>query len=202
MFTGLIQTLARVSSITPSHAGASLLIDPAGWDHHPALGDSIAVNGCCLTVANQPDSHAPALRFDVVRQTLDMTNLGDLRAGDPVNLEHSTRPDTLMGGHIVQGHIDAVAQITRITADPLDWRVTFKPPAHLMDLFVPQGSVAIDGISLTIAGVTPDTFDVALIPTTLQKTNLGARNVGDRVNVETDIVARTIVHWLNRRSKS
>jgi len=200
MFTGLIQTLARVASITPSHAGATLAIDPLDWPHRPTHGESIAVNGVCLTVANTPDSHHPTLRFDVVRQTLDMTNLGDLKPGDRVNLEHSARPDTLMGGHIVQGHIDAVATITAIKSDPLDWRVTFKPPSHLMDLFVPQGSVAIDGISLTIAGVTADTFSVALIPTTLEKTNLGARKVGDRVNIETDIVARTIVHWLNRRN--
>lgn len=200
MFTGLIQALGKVAAIEPNQAGARLVIDPAGWSHRPARGDSISVNGCCLTVANSPDSHDPAFRFDAVRQTLTLTNLGALRVGDAVNLEHSARPDTLMGGHIVQGHIDAVAKIVRVRAEPLDYRIAFQPPPGLMDLFVPQGAVAIDGISLTIAGVTKDAFEVALIPTTLEKTNLGSRREGDLVNVETDIVARTIVHWLSRRA--
>lgn len=202
MFTGLIQALGRVAAIEPNQTGATLVINPGEWPHRPAHGDSIAVNGCCLTVANQPDSHSPLLRFDAVRQTLMMTTLSTLRPGDPVNLEHSVRPDTLMGGHIVQGHVDATAEVTRVTTDPLDWRISFRPPPGLMELFVPQGSVAIDGVSLTIADVTHDTFGVALIPTTLEKTNLGSRRVGDRVNIETDIVARTVVHWLNRRKNA
>jgi riboflavin synthase len=199
MFTGLVQALGRVHAVEPSGPGARLIIDPRGWSHHPSPGDSIAVNGCCLTLVHH-HTHDGLLRFDTVRQTLDMTALGLLRPGDPVNLEHSVTAATLMGGHFVQGHIDGVGEFLAIKPDPLDWRVTLRPPSPLLEYIIPQGSIAIDGVSLTIAAVRNDTFEVALIPTTLERTNLGSRRVGDRCNLESDILARTVVHWLSRRS--
>lgn len=195
MFTGLIQSLGVVHAIEPTGPGARLFIDPRGWGHHPTSGESIAINGCCLTVANSP-TPGGTLHFDAHRHTLDMTALGELRPGDQVNLEHSVTASTLMGGHFVQGHVDGIGEFVRIKADPLDWRVTIRVPDRLREYVVPQGSIAVDGVSLTIASVNDDTFDVALIPTTLERTNLGSRRVGQQCNLESDILARTVIHWM------
>ncbi len=200
MFTGLIQSVARVAKITPSPAGAHLEIDPAGWTHAPALGDSISIDGCCLTVA--AITPGGCWCFDAVAQTLSVTTLGSLRAGSRVNLEHACRADTLLGGHIVQGHVDGVADVIRAQRDPADWRVRFRPQRELMECMAPKGSVAVSGVSLTIADVGDDWFEVALIPTTLEKTNLGELREGSRCNIETDIIARTVVQWLRRQRGS
>lgn len=199
MFTGLIQAVARVAKINPSPTGARLEIDPAGWAHAPAIGDSISLDGCCLTLAAiTPGGWC----FDAVAQTLAVTTLGTLRPGSRVNLEHACRADTLLGGHIVQGHVDGVADVIRAQRDPADWRVRFRPPGELMECMAPKGSVAVSGVSLTIAGVGDDWFEVALIPTTLEKTTLGELREGSRCNIETDIIARTVVQWLRRQRGS
>lgn len=193
MFTGLIQHRARVAEVRETAAGRSLTIDAAGWNHRPEHGESIAVSGCCLTVAQ-----ASPLRFDVIHQTLSVTTLGDLRAGSAVNLEHSVTPATLLGGHIVQGHVDGVGVVREILDDAEGVRMRIKAPAELMDYIVPKGSIAVDGVSLTLAEVQEDGFVVALIPTTLELTTLGAAAIGQRLNLETDLIVKTIVHQMRR----
>jgi len=193
MFTGLIQHRGRVIEVRQTAAGRSLTIDAAGWNHRPGHGESIAVSGCCLTVAG-----ASPLRFDVIHQTLNVTTLGDLRAGSAVNLEHAVTPATLLGGHIVQGHVDGVGVIRDISDDAEGVRLRIDAPVELLDYIVPKGSIAVDGVSLTLAGVLDDGFIVALIPITLEQTTLGAAAVGQRLNLETDLIVKTIVHQMRR----
>lgn len=166
------------------------------WTHRPEHGESIAVNGCCLTLA--AENPGGRMCFDVVRETLEKTTLARLSPGDDVNLEHACRPDTLLGGHIVQGHIDGVGVITRVRAEPADWRLEIAPGEDLMPYIIPKGSVTLEGVSLTIASVGAASFGVALIPTTLEKTTLGALREGSKVNIESDILAKTVVHALRR----
>lgn len=213
MFTGLIQAVGRITSITPTGDGAAcgsgggggggggarIEIDPGGWSHRPNVGDSIAISGCCLTLA-EPVTSAGRFLFDAVRETLDRTTLGSLAPGHRVNLEHAVRADTLMGGHFVQGHIEGLATVARVQRKEADWRISFTAPDELMDATIPKGSIAIDGVSLTVARVDRNTFEVALIPTTLELTTLGDLREGDRVNIETDMLARAAVHALRRIS--
>lgn len=202
MFTGIVQAKAKVKSIEPRPFGRRLIIDRANWrppnDDVPGHGDSICISGVCLTVVESTES---TLSFDVIIETLNKTTLGDLQPGSAVNIEPSVTPHQPLGGHFMQGHVDATGEIASVTDSDGEWRVAIRPPAHLMAYIVPKGSIAIDGISLTIASVTDDTFDVALIPTTLELTTLGNARVGDKVNLETDILARTIVHQLRRMEK-
>lgn len=198
MFTGIIQAKGRIDRLEPNAFGMRLLVDPAGWSYQPSPGDSIAVNGVCLTYA--PQSARPGhFAFDVIKETLAQTNLGSLQTGDLVNLESCLTPTTPMGGHFVQGHIDGMGRVAAVYDGSDEWRTTIEVSPALMPYIVPKGSITIDGISLTIASVemSKHQFTVALIPTTLELTCLGDRAVGDTVNLETDIIARTVVHWLS-----
>ncbi|MCA9272382.1 MAG: riboflavin synthase [Phycisphaerales bacterium] len=202
MFTGLIQTVGEVVAIDPrepSGSGVRLRVKTTGWDHHPSPGDSICVSGCCLTLAEPAIVQDDALEmaFDVIPESLSRTKLGTLIAGSRVNIEPSCTPTSLLGGHVVQGHVEGLATIENVDTDPA-WVVTLKPPATLMPCITPKGSITIDGISLTVAHVDPDagTFQVALIPTTLDETTIGHAKVGEHCNIETDIMARTVVHYL------
>jgi riboflavin synthase len=198
MFTGLVQAIGAVASIDPGPAGGlRLVVDPGAWPHRPLVGESIAVSGCCLTVAEDPAGTQGRLAFDAVPETLAKTTLGALRPGSRVNLERSLRADDLMGGHTVQGHVEGVGEVLAVQPRP-DYRLRIRPPADLMPCIIPKGSIAIDGVSLTIAAADPHegTFEVALIPTTLELTTLGDLRPGARVNLETDIQARTLLHLL------
>lgn len=201
MFTGLVQALGVMTEITPTTAGRRLIVDSRGWEHRPSVGDSISINGCCLTIAADPRTLGGKFAFDVIPETFRMTSLGSLVPGSAVNLEHSVTPATLMGGHMVQGHVDGVGVIESIQTVG-EWRVRIRPPSGLMEMMVPKGSVCVDGVSLTLASVDPagGTFEVALIPTTLAKTNLGSAKPGDRCNIEPDMIARTVVHWMKHYS--
>ncbi len=197
MFTGLVQHIGLVEALTPSPVGAQLLILAKGWNHRPLPGDSISVSGCCLTLTSAGDPHLARLAFDAIPETLAITTLGDLTPGAPVNLEHALRPDSYIGGHFVQGHIDAQARVTRIQNNPADWRVELeliRPTPHLLRCIIPKGAIAIDGVSLTLASVTPNGFSVALIPSTLDRTTLRDLRPGTRCNIETDIIARQVAH--------
>jgi riboflavin synthase len=167
------------------------LIDLVGWAYRPSLGDSISVGGCCLTVAAIDGEGRIGL--DVVPETLSRTTIGGLRQGSRVNLEHAATLGTLLGGHLVQGHVDGVGVVEKIVQSP-EWRVSIRPPAELMEFVTPKGSVAVDGVSLTVAGVHRGGFEVALIPVTLEKTTLGEFVEGGACNLEMDIVAKTIIH--------
>ncbi|MDX9911105.1 MAG: riboflavin synthase [Phycisphaerales bacterium] len=209
MFTGLVQHAGRIVSIEPSPAGKRLSVDAAGWDHRPGHGESISVSGCCLTLAaHEPadaSGRAGVLAFDVIPQTLSLTTLGARTPGDRVNLERSLTASDLMGGHLVQGHVDGVGVVEGVVTEG-EWRVRVRPPAELMRYMVPQGSVAIEGVSLTLAGVSDvgdasgraGWIEVALIPTTLELTTLGDLRPGDRVNIEADVLAKTIAHQVER----
>lgn len=196
MFTGLIEATGRVQSVSPTEAGVRLVINAAGWNHRPALGDSISVNGCCLTMARGEPGPSQLL-FDVVPETLGKTTLDGWADGRRVNLEHAATASTLLGGHVVQGHVDGVGKVRRVVQSP-EWRIGIEPPAPLMEFITPKGSITIDGVSLTVAELDPTAgwFEVALIPTTLDKTTLGSLVPGDRCNIECDVMAKTIVHWL------
>lgn len=215
MFTGLVQSLGRVAAIRPvsdGETGATRLeIDIGDWAHRPDLGASISVNGCCLTVACVS---ATALHFDVIAQTLAVTSLGGLRIGDGVNLEHAATPMTFLGGHIVLGHVDGLAEVVEIQTNG-EWRMRLRLPGDLGSCAVDKGSIALDGVSLTIARVedvaplanhaahaAESIIDVCLIPETLARTNLRARAVGDRINVEVDYMAKLVarqLRWMSDR---
>ncbi|MEO1583555.1 MAG: riboflavin synthase [Planctomycetota bacterium] len=204
MFTGLVQALGRVEAMSLHASGARLEVG-AAWDARPDVGDSICVSGCCLTLA-EPVGEAPGgvrMAFDVIHETLQKTALGGLTAGSAVNLETSCTPTTLLGGHIVQGHVEGVGAFDRVqTGD--DWRITVRPPADLMPYITPKGSITIDGVSLTVAevDVAGGTFGVALIPTTLEATTLGEAKAGGRCNLETDILARTVLHYTRHYARA
>ncbi len=201
MFTGIVATRGAVRAVKADGIGARLVIDRAGWAAAVAPGDSVCVSGVCLTHAPRPDDPpgAECLAFDVVAETLQRTTLGSLRADDAVNLEASLTLQTPMGGHVVQGHIDGVGTVRTLSRTP-DCRLTVDLDDALMAYVIPKGSIAVEGVSLTVAAVNPSGFQCALIDTTLERTTLGRLETGTRVNVETDILSRTVVHWLRRQA--
>jgi len=195
MFTGLVEQMATIASVEQVSWGIRLSIKSKGWDLPTTLGESICTSGCCLTVVEAKEEDGQTLiSFDVIPETLRCTTLGGLVEGDSVNLERSLRADTLLGGHFVQGHIDGMETIVAVS-DVSDEERRVRLTIHSVDrdTIVPKGSVTIDGVSLTIATVGQDWFEVALVPTTLEQTTLGGAKVGDSVNIETDILARTVV---------
>ncbi len=219
MFTGLVQALGRVVSLSPTGGGGAgatrLTIDVGVWPHRPDLGASISVNGCCLTVVAVEGAR---LSFDVIPQTLAVTSLGRLAVGGGVNLEHAATPSTFLGGHVVLGHVDGLAEVVAVLTDG-EWRVRLRLPDGFGRYAVDKGSVTLDGVSLTIARVedvpaepasvvdtsaesalthpvTRTIIDVCLIPETLARTNLAERHPGDRLNVEVDYLAKLVARQL------
>lgn len=189
--------------MAPTPSGRELLVDAAGWGAGFAPGESISVNGVCLTLVSggapggTGKGEGRLLRFDVVPETLAKTTLGTLAPGARVNLERAATAATLMGGHVVQGHVEGVGEVRAVRTEG-EWRVTIGAPWDLMPCITPKGSIAVEGVSLTVAAVdvAASAFDVALIPTTLDVTTLGGLKAAARVNLETDIMARTIVHYM------
>jgi riboflavin synthase len=194
MFTGIVEELGRVRAITHADGGARLDITCTEVIADAAIGDSIAVNGCCLTVVELGDDRWAA---DAQIETLDRTTLGGLAPGDPVNLERPMRLGDRLGGHLVLGHVDGVGEIVKVEpqADG-SARVTVRAPDDLARYLVEKGSVTVDGVSLTITTVSGAEFGVALIPHTLAVTTLGVRNAGDRVNLEADMIAKHVERLL------
>jgi riboflavin synthase len=202
MFTGIIETIGTVTQATPSAAGLRLVVAAPEWTYRARRGDSVAVNGCCLTAVSDAAADG-MMSFDAIPETLAKTTLGGLRAGDRVNLEHAATAATLLGGHLVQGHIDGVARVEEIITRG-EWRVRLRPPAEMMPYLTPKGSVTLDGVSLTLAEVSAAEgwFEVALIPTTLEKTTLAAWAKGGAVNFEADAMAKTVVNFLRHFAAS
>ncbi len=199
MFTGIVEQVGRVAATEPAAFGRVLHVSPCGWSRVPAPGHSVAVNGCCLTVA-PPEGDRGLLRFEVVAQTLQVTTLRALLPGDAVNLEAAATPATLLSGHLVQGHVDGVGIVRAVEAAVADRRLRIEPPAALLDCIVDKGSIAVDGVSLTVAALGDGWFEVALIPQTLARTNLGEASVGRRVNLEADCIVKAVVHYLRRHA--
>jgi riboflavin synthase len=197
MFTGLVQAIGTVSVVAARPKGVRLGVDVGSWRYgrKAAAGDSVSVAGVCLTVVAKPASGV--FLFDVVQETLDKTRLGSLAEGERVNLEHAATASTLMGGHIVQGHVDGVGRVAKVQ-DGEDWRVWIDLPKgkigrEMASALVSKGSVCVEGVSLTVAGLTKRGFWVALIPTTLAVTTLGELEVGRAVNLEMDVMAKLAV---------
>jgi riboflavin synthase len=197
MFTGIIQHVGSVDRITATPEGKRLRLRLGPLTRHLAPGESVAVNGACLTAS---EIHNPCANFDVVRQTLARTTLGDLHPGDAVNLERAMRLDGRLDGHLVQGHVDGKARVERIDTAGGQWEMHFTAETRLTDQMVPKGSVALSGVSLTLVDVGEGTFSVALIPTTLSDTTLGTLGKGDAVNVETDVIGKYVQKFLARGS--
>lgn len=199
MFTGIVERTGRISVTRAVPGGRRLRVTVGPSARQSDIGASVAVNGVCLTVAAIGDDW---LEFDVITETLEKTTLGSKQTGDPVNIERSLRAGDRLDGHFVQGHADGTAKIKRIDSSPKECVIWLDPQAHLLPCIVPKGSVAIDGVSLTIAAVRDASFSVALIPTTLDLTTLSDLSAGDTVNIETDILTRTIVHHLSNLAES
>ncbi len=189
MFTGIVEEVGRVEQIPAPGRAGSLRIRASRVLEGTKLGDSIAVMGVCLTVT---DLSPAGFSADVMPQTLSKSSLGALRAGSPVNLERAMAADGRFGGHIVSGHIDGTGRIRRLERDQNAVRITVEAPKSILALVVEQGSVAIDGISLTISRLLADAFEVSIIPHTFAETTLGARKPGDAVNLENDVVGKYV----------
>lgn len=198
MFTGIVETIGTVANVASVPGGRQLAVDAGPVATGCVLGASICVNGVCLTVTKVTNRE---LAFDVITETLDKTTLGSIRPGDPVNLEPSLPAGGRIDGHFVQGHVDGRATVSRVQASAREHVVWLQPDAPLLQYIVPKGSVCLDGVSLTIAEVNAKMFSVALIPTTLEQTTLKGWRAGASVNVETDIIARTVVHQLAAMAK-
>jgi riboflavin synthase len=190
MFTGIVQATGRIHSLEPRGGDLRLAVEAGSLAlDDVALGDSICVSGVCLTVVA---IDAGSLAFDVSTETLACTSLGARAVGDAVNLEKSLRLSDRLGGHLVSGHVDGVGAVVAVAPDARAQRWTFRAPAALMRYVASKGSIAVDGVSLTVNEVEGDTFGVALIPHTVAVTTFGARRAGDAVNLEVDPVARYV----------
>jgi riboflavin synthase len=198
MFTGIIEALGHIRTLETGAAGGRRLAvdapDEPGW--RLPLGESVAVSGVCLTVVA---AAAGRLAFDLAEETLRVTTLGTLGAGDPVNLERPLRFDGRLGGHLVLGHVDGVGRVVAVRPEGDGARLNVEVPGRLRPLLIPKGSVTVDGVSLTVAALEPGSFAVALIPHTLAVTTLGRRRPGDSVNLEMDVIGKYVrgfvQHW-------
>lgn len=189
MFTGLVETIGTIAKVADQPPGKRFTIDAGTVSEGTAIGDSISINGCCLTVVAIDRA---MLDFEAGEETLSRTNLGELAVGSVVNLERSLAVGDRLGGHYVTGHIDAVGTLLDRRDDPPWAHLRFQFPERLASQIAAKGSVAVDGISLTVVEADKHSFTVALIPHTLEITTLGRRAVGDRVNLETDVLAKYV----------
>src|SRR4051812_26967463 len=193
MFTGLVQSLAEIVDVIAEPPGVRLVVREPRIANQSKVGDSISINGCCLTVVAIDDDR---MSFQAGDETLSRTNLGELTPGEFVNLEQSLLAGDAIGGHYVTGHIDAVGTIDS-RHDDADWcTIWFRAPPAQLTQMASKGSVAVDGVSLTLVDVENDRFSVALIPHTLSVTTLGRRKINDRVNIETDVLAKYVERQL------
>jgi len=198
MFTGIIQELAEVRGFRRFGSAARLEVRLSCADEIE-IGESIAVNGVCLTVSHKG---AASVSFDVVGQTLELTTLKDLRSGERINIERALRPTERMGGHIVSGHIDGIGKVLRKEGTEGGTSMWFSTPEGVKSLVAERGSIAVDGVSLTVAEVKGGEFRAALVPHTLANTTLGQREAGDEVNIEADMLARYVSRALAERGFS
>ena len=198
MFTGIIKATGVIEAVEPLGGDVRLAIDCAALGIETAgIGDSIAVNGCCLTALK---IEAQLLFADVSRETLAMTTLGEFEAGRQVNLEPALRAGDPLGGHLVSGHVDGVGRVAAIDGDARSWRLRIAPPASLMAYIVRKGSVTVDGVSLTVNDVGDEVFGVNIVPHTFEHTVFSGYQTGTKVNIEVDVIARYIERLLDARS--
>jgi riboflavin synthase len=189
MFTGIIEALGSVSSISQVDHGIRLRVSCQGLMDDLSVGDSVAVNGICLTVA---DLDRDGASFDVSAETLSRTSLRGLQEGTPVNLERPLTLSARLGGHLVQGHVDATGQLARVTPSGEGFTIRIDTPPQISRYIVEKGSIAVDGISLTVAGLGEGWFEIAIIPHTWKVTNLSSLAIGAGVNLEVDVIAKYV----------
>jgi riboflavin synthase len=189
VFTGIVRECGRVVAVDGDRQGIRLRVAAPGAARDAGIGDSISVSGVCLTVVSIEDG---ALDFDAVAETLQRSSLGRLAAGDAVNVEPALRAGEPLGGHYVQGHVDGVGRVEAVEREGESVRMTFAAPAEVVRYCVEKGSIAVEGVSLTITDVAEDGFGVALVPHTLAATTLGQLRPGDEVNLEADVLAKYV----------
>jgi riboflavin synthase len=197
MFTGIVRELGRVASVVGGETGLALVVEAPGTASAMAVGDSIAVDGCCLTAESVDGAR---ISFHAVPETLARSTLGRLRTNDPVNVEPALRVGEALGGHFVQGHVDAVGRVQSVEAEGEGLRVFVEAPDEILRYCVEKGSVALDGVSLTIAELSDDAFAMVLVPHTLETTTLSALVPGREVNLEVDILAKYVERVLGTRT--
>ena len=195
MFTGIVREKGRVAALDGGNEGIRLRIEAPDTATRVAVGDSVAISGCCLTVVAVEDG---TLSFDAVPETLDRTSLGGLAPGREVNLESAVRAGEPLGGHVMQGHVDAVGTVRSVEAEGEGRRIWFDTPDSVLRYVVEKGSIAVDGVSLTVAALDDGGFAVALIPHTLAETTLGDFAPGRPVNLEADVLAKYVERLLPR----
>ena len=195
MFTGLVAEMGDVVSLMKKGSGARLSLEAVEISRNAKLGDSIAINGTCLTVV---EIKGRTLAFDLSDETLRSSNLGELKARDRVNLEPALRPDDRLGGHFVTGHIDGTGVIRSKTREGEVFKIVIRTEPWIAEYLVEKGSVAVDGISLTVVDVLRDGFSLVIIPHTANLTTIGFKGPGDRVNVEVDILGKYVARYLKR----
>jgi len=196
LFTGLVVEMGNVVSLTKKGNSARLSLDAKTLSRDAKLGDSIAINGTCLTVVEVKDT---VLAFDLSDETLKSSNLGELKARDRVNLEPALRLDDRLGGHFVTGHIDGAGRIRSKTLEGEVYKIVIETEPWMAEYLVEKGSVAVDGISLTVVDVLRDGFSLVIIPHTARLTTIGFKGPGDRVNVEVDILGKYVQRFLHNR---
>jgi len=195
MFSGIVEGIAEVKEVQRGVEGMHVKIDLGKFDEGVQIGDSIAINGACLTVTALDGA---SVQFDLVAETLARTSLGDLESGAKVNIERSIKIGDRLHGHFVQGHVDGVGRISKFDTGPEGGWMEIETDAALTSQMIHKGSVGIEGISLTIAELNDDLFAIALIPHTLEVTTLGGKSAGDRVNIEVDMLGK----WVRRILRS
>lgn len=193
MFTGLIQEVGTIVSVTQNTEGKEFVIKAPNLIKDIQIDDSVATNGCCLTAT---EVKGDTFKVQAIHMTLQKTSIGFLKPNDKVNLELSLRPHDRLGGHFVQGHVNALGKIKQIKRMGENWEIEVSFPADLRKYMISEGSISLDGISLTIAKLTPETLTVAIIPHTLEKTTLGTKKIGDHLNLEVDMIAKYIENFL------
>ncbi len=201
MFTGLVESLGKVASIEMATDSAVITFESVPFADQLQVGDSVSVNGTCLTVTK---SDSKSFSVDVMTQTLKLTSLQNLQKGDAVNLERAALVSSRLGGHIVQGHIDGTGSITKLAPGEKWLQMDIQFPSELMKYVVSQGSICIDGVSLTVGSVADDANQITvwLIPETLAKTNLSAKKFGDLVNIEVDVLAKYVERLTKRDNQN
>jgi riboflavin synthase len=201
MFTGLVESLGKVASIEMATDSAVITFESVPFADQLQVGDSVSVNGTCLTVTK---FDSKSFSVDVMTQTLKLTSLQNLQKGDAVNLERAALVSSRLGGHIVQGHIDGTGSITKLAPGEKWLQMDIQFPSELMKYVVPQGSICIDGVSLTVGSVADDLNQITvwLIPETLTKTNLSAKKIGDLVNIEVDVLAKYVERLTKRDNQN
>ena len=189
MFTGIVRERGRIAAVDGAAGGIRIDVDAPATARDAGVGDSVSINGCCLTVVEVLDGH---LRFDAVPETLSRSNLGALGTGSQVNLEPALRAGDALGGHYVQGHVDAVGAVRSLRVEGEGARLSIEAPVDVLRYCVEKGSITVEGVSLTIAELEPDAFSVALVPYTLAVTTLGDLQPADPVNLEVDALAKYV----------